>query len=265
MCLVVALSSASSPSRAESPHALHLPVDIGLTAAFAAGAGLFQWTAPETFVLPCHPCGPQLVNELDRVAVGRLDHGWDTATDVMLGVAMASPVLASGLYALTSAERAHLEGWLTDGLLAGEAIMGTLFLAQIAKHAVGRQRPFTYAMGAEESSTVGFDASRSFFSGHTAAAFAGVVVMASTVSRQPLSTGWKVGAWTGGLALATTVGVGRVMAARHFPTDVIAGAAVGTLVGWLVPWLHRRSASESDQGLATTELRLAPLGLAGTF
>jgi len=30
----------------------------------------------------------------------------------------------------------------------------------------------------------------------------------------------------------------RVAAAQHFPTDVVAGAALGTGIGWLVPTIH---------------------------
>ena len=30
----------------------------------------------------------------------------------------------------------------------------------------------------------------------------------------------------------------RVRAGRHYPTDVLAGAALGTFIGWLVPRLH---------------------------
>lgn len=43
-----------------------------------------------------------------------------------------------------------------------------------------------------------------------------------------------------GLALSTTVGIGRVLGGEHFPSDVVAGAAIGASVGWLVPELHRR-------------------------
>jgi membrane-associated phospholipid phosphatase len=42
----------------------------------------------------------------------------------------------------------------------------------------------------------------------------------------------------GSLALAAVTGWLRVRAGRHYPTDVLAGAALGSLIGWLVPRLH---------------------------
>jgi membrane-associated phospholipid phosphatase len=40
-------------------------------------------------------------------------------------------------------------------------------------------------------------------------------------------------------AVAAGVGVLRVVAGKHYPTDVLAGAAAGALIGWAVPALHR--------------------------
>lgn len=69
----------------------------------------------------------------------------------------------------------------------------------------------------------------SFPSGHTATAFA-----IAPVLRQHF--GWKVGlpAYT----LATLTGLGRLEDKRHYPTDVIAGAALGLIVGNAVTQGH---------------------------
>ena len=45
--------------------------------------------------------------------------------------------------------------------------------------------------------------------------------------------------WVGGISLAAATGALRVRSGNHFPTDVIASAAVGSFIGWLVPSLHR--------------------------
>lgn len=38
---------------------------------------------------------------------------------------------------------------------------------------------------------------------------------------------------------AAAVSTLRVVAGKHFPTDVVAGAALGSGIGWLVPTVHR--------------------------
>jgi len=129
---------------------------------------------------------------------------------------------------------------------------------------VKRPRPFTYAMDPGASSTVPTDDSLSFYSGHTAMAFAGVVSGLVTLRHRGVAgTGFGVAAGLG-LALASGVGVGRVAAARHFWTDVMMGAAVGGLVGCLVPWLHLREDGADDLS-AGVALQVGPLGVAGSF
>jgi membrane-associated phospholipid phosphatase len=53
---------------------------------------------------------------------------------------------------------------------------------------------------------------------------------------------YDAGAWpwvaTG--LLGTSVAVERVLAGRHFYTDVIVGAVAGTVFGVTIPLLHRR-------------------------
>ena len=47
--------------------------------------------------------------------------------------------------------------------------------------------------------------------------------------------GWV---WGGCLTAAATTGYLRYAAGRHFPTDILAGAAIGALAGYLVPKWH---------------------------
>ena len=49
--------------------------------------------------------------------------------------------------------------------------------------------------------------------------------------------------------VGTSVGIERVAAGRHFPTDVLVGVVAGTAVGVLVPYYHRR---KLDQGFFVT-------------
>src|SRR5918997_4307710 len=112
------------------------------------------------------------------------------------------------------------------------AVGVSLVLADLAssgiKEAVDRPRP--------PRADPGFDAavhvppSPSFPSGHATTTFACAVAIAILVPRLR---------WVA-LALAATVGVARVYLGVHYTLDVLAGAALGTVIGVAVALLVRR-------------------------
>ncbi|MDE6556066.1 MAG: phosphatase PAP2 family protein [Duncaniella sp.] len=101
----------------------------------------------------------------------------------------------------------------------GAAIM--LGTVEGLKHTVDSRRP-------DGSDT------RSFPSGHAAVAYMG----ADMVTRE---LGWRSGWYAmGAYAVASAVAVERVVDGHHFPTDVVAGAALGVLSTELGYWLGDR-------------------------
>jgi undecaprenyl-diphosphatase len=71
--------------------------------------------------------------------------------------------------------------------------------------------------------------SSSFPAGHAATAFAGAVVLAFVVPRAaPLL-----------LSIAALIGFSRIYVGVHYPTDVLAGAVIGAVVGGICVALHR--------------------------
>jgi len=128
---------------------------------------------------------------------------------------------------------AYLERrWVGYAIAMGIAGLAAGTFAQIVKHLVGRARPELwlgpthYAPGS----------STSFPSGHTVGAFAlaGVLVFASR------SRTLRVIAF----ALAAAVGLSRILAFRHWASDVTASAVIGLVTAWLV--VHVVTALTSD-------------------
>jgi membrane-associated phospholipid phosphatase len=139
-------------------------------------------------------------------------------------------------------------------------------LIQGVKYFVARKRPFVrYGGGTEDGGTYDVndrDSHISFPSGHTAfATTLGVsLAMTATLEESPAAP------WLWGAAAVASVSTGalRMMAEKHYFTDVAAGAAIGAACGAVLPLLHRRGGA-----LAGGSLSLAAQGpsvaLAGVF
>ena len=116
----------------------------------------------------------------------------------------------------------------------------TLALTDITKIAVRRPRPIAYHE-VQETGMAGVTTDRavSFFSGHASVSAALAATATYFAFTRPASALERWLVFVGGLGVVTLVSVQRVLEGRHFPTDVIAGVAVGGAVGTIVPHLHR--------------------------
>lgn len=120
-------------------------------------------------------------------------------------------------------------------------------VTQGLKALIDRDRPFTTYPGIEKLSSGG---DSSFPSGHTLEAFAMAAALSVLfTSRRRLIV--PVYMW------AILVAYSRMALGVHYPSDVLAGMAIGTLVGWGVPWMFGRipflsvlinKAKEPDRG-----------------
>jgi membrane-associated phospholipid phosphatase len=134
-----------------------------------------------------------------------------TIGDLSLGVLVVGSV-ANGLLAPGAGRTASDEMWTQ-----GEAYALNFGITESLKFMVGRLRP---------------DASSdrsSFPSGHASTAFT-----AATLIERNSGLALGIPAY----ALATLTAYSRVEAGRHFPSDVLAGAAIGTLTARVIDALH---------------------------
>ncbi|MEG1563412.1 MAG: phosphatase PAP2 family protein [Bacteroides sp.] len=135
------------------------------------------------------------------------------------------------------------KGLLQDALYIGTSVIEATVLTYGLKYAVDRTRPYDRYPGRVHACST--ESSPSFPSGHTAAAFS----LATSLSlRYPK---WYVIApsafW------ACSVGFARMNEGVHYPSDVIAGAAIGAgcavanvyVNRWLNRWLFGKPATSS--------------------
>jgi len=137
---------------------------------------------------------------------------------------------------------------LTDiGLRGLLAQLGITAATQLLKHLIGRPRPrFAHSdeFSLGPSLATGFD---SFPSGHAANAFGAATVLAwfFPAVRVPL------------YLVAGLVAVSRVLRGSHFPTDVLAGAVLGVVIGSAVVVGLKRWPEEALPGLVRTGVPVA--------
>lgn len=169
-------------------------------------------------------------------------HDWSN----LVGFVIA-PAGAFGLTALAAGRDGRLRDWPIDAVLILESVVLAADLNQITKFGIGRSRPFV-AAGEEE--LPGPDSYLSFYSGHTSLAFS-LAVSSGTVAS---IRGYRVApaVWATGLTAAVATGWLRIAADRHYATDVLTGAAIGSAMGLAVPLLMRRDDPAEEPAVRLT-------------
>ena len=191
------------------------------------------------------------VNAFDRPATYRWSPDAARASDILVTVAMVAPLTL----AVTEPGSRNAGTLVT---MYGETVLLNVGLV------TRPSRPWSGGCGPTPTTTTrtsawtcapATDAVHSFPSGHTANAFAAAVFTSTVYGKLHPDGSGRTWVWAGSLTVATTVGVLRYAAGKHFPTDIIAGAAVGSLVGWAVPELHAErtsppAADDAGKGLS---------------
>ncbi len=161
-----------------------------------------------------------------------------------------APASAFGLTALVGWRDGRAADWPVNAFAVLEATILAADLTQLAKFQSGRARPYMRELGGDVAGAPGSAAEHnlSFFSGHTSFAFS-LAVASGTVASMRGYRGAPV-VWGVGLGAAALTGWLRVAADRHYASDVLTGALVGSAVGFAVPYLlHRRRRPDSVKDL----------------
>ena len=140
--------------------------------------------------------------------------------------------------------------WKTVALMYAETLLIANGLKEFTKLAVTRYRPMCYFETGDSFSKYKDDGdfANSFISGHSTMAFAGASFAGFVFSEYFPESPWRYAVYAGGFSLAAATGVMRVLSGNHFVSDVVTGAAVGTLTGFLVPGLHLKKNCASGGG-----------------
>jgi membrane-associated phospholipid phosphatase len=188
----------------------------------------------------------------------------NSATGVELITSPGAFIIGGGMYAIGRwgghPNLADL-GWHgTEAVLLASAVTGIL------KGTLGRARPFVVSDTNPHDFRFGggFTSSdrQSFPSGHTTTAFAAAAAVTSEMRRLHPQAVWYVGpVLYGG---ATLVGLSRMYHNKHWASDVVLGAAIGTFGGLkVVRYSHTHPDNKLDRFMLHTSLVALPNGQLG--
>ncbi|HET6977085.1 MAG TPA: phosphatase PAP2 family protein [Pyrinomonadaceae bacterium] len=124
------------------------------------------------------------------------------------------------------------------GLLSAQALVNSMIVATSLKGITQRARPLT---GRERSEF--FDGGNSFPSGHSTQAWAVATVVASEYKDRRAVQILAYGA-------ASAVSVARFTGHKHYLSDIVAGSALGYMIGKYVYTTHHRGSLDEDESVS---------------
>ena len=186
------------------------------------------------------------INKLDRPITSNYSLKAKNLSDKFFYGSMPMPLI------LMLDKKMRKDG-LKLGLLYLETMGITGMLYTSAVMLADRYRPYAYNPEVPMSVRTRGGVRNSFYAGHVALVGTSVFFMAKTYAdyHPEMRNKWILYTIASG-ATATTAYL-RVKAGQHFISDVAVGAAMGTLVGVLVPHLHK------NKNLADARLSISPV------
>lgn len=188
------------------------------------------------------------INRFDRIATSYSSIRARRASDVFFYGAMAMP----SVFVFSKRMRKNAK---SIALIYGETLFLTVGITAITKKTIRRSRPFVYNSNFEIDEKLENNARYSFFSGHTSVVSAGSFFTAKVFADFYPDSKWKPVVWGVAATMPAITGYLRVRAGKHFPTDVIAGYAVGAAIGILIPQIHKRKKQNEN-----VQLSILPTG-----
>lgn len=272
--LLLSLALAAPPDLSVSPEPLDLgdegverdpsvyrvgKLDLGVTVLATAGAiapNQFPTRLIRTSCAAPGSCPESSVNPFDRVAVDFHSKAADVTSDVTVALSVAVPAVADAFRLGFGPALGEDLTILTETVAVNAAIVTGV------KYLVQRPLPVTYER--RDGLPAQAQGYRSFYSGHTSTAVSALTASAWTLQFRDGPQAWP---WIVTGVVGASVATERVLAGRHFPSDVLVGAAAGFALGTAIPWFHVLPRSPGKWTLA--DLRLVPagegVGLAGEW
>ncbi|MBB4078690.1 membrane-associated phospholipid phosphatase [Lewinella aquimaris] len=173
------------------------------------------------------------IPSFDRIATEFSSASARTLSDYSLYASAALPGL------LMAGRRSRREAGKIS-LLFLETMLLNQGLTDIIKSSAKRPRPYVFDDDLDPATIIGGNDRAAFLSGHTSSSAAAGFFFARAFSDYYPASRLKPYAWVLGAGVPALTGYLRIRAGQHYPSDVLAGYALGAVIGYVVPALHRR-------------------------
>lgn len=235
------IASSAFPVENSAPRhydvSVRLDVPLALGIALTSALGVYQYYGMERVSAGDLRAKSDFL-PWDRPFVGRYSE-WATVVSHYTGALAVVPLaLAGGSWYKGDADACDFGAFT---LMFAEAVALQNALNQIVRSSQLWPRPYVYAKsgkGAEKAKEARGEAYGSFYSGHASAAFTVATFTGEWFSEIYPNSNYKALVWASSYALAAGVGILRVVAGKHYPSDVIFGALMGAGVSFGVLKLH---------------------------
>jgi len=193
------------------------------------------------------------VNSIDRFATYRWSPTFSTFSDITLVIsATSAPLLFL--------EKKIRKEWFTIGFMYFEATIWSYGITQTTKGLNNRLRPFLYNPDAPLEKKIHSDAKNSFFSGHTSLTATYSFLTYKIYSDFFPKSELKPYVLATSIALPLITATNRVLAGKHYLSDVAVGYAVGALIGYGLPYLfHKKNKPNALD--SSIKLLISPISL----
>lgn len=245
LCALFALYCSASTAHARDEYQLSLPLDITLSVTALAASGLGTYLYNQMDVLP--PTELRNRNEFlpwDRRVLGTYSETAQTMSHIGSALAVA-PLAIGGITWYSGASNGTEFGTFT--LMFVQSILFQNGINLATRSLQIWPRPYIYSesengsvAGKKAAAEAKGEAYGSFFSGHASAAFTVAVFTSEWFDYIYPNSANSSLVRALAFSLAGLESVFRVAAGKHYPTDILVGALVGTSISYGILTLHKK-------------------------
>jgi PAP2 superfamily len=197
------------------------------------------------------------IKNLSRTEVNNFDrfvtYNWSPAVSDISDVLLITQTISPLLLLSSQKIRDNYKNYIVMNIELYLLYYGSV---HITKSLSGRYRPYMYNDEVPLEEKMKYESMLSFFSGHSTFSFASAVFISTIYAKNFPDSKWKTLVWGSSLLIASITASLRVISGMHFLSDVITGAIVGSLLGYMIPAIHESGLNQSENKIRTEKQNL---------